>query len=276
MATAYYKVILFMNHPRGGWSETYYTQSTSVQSASTDAFRLAKKRGTLLAPPSQLVAYRVGEEGNPRNTELVGVDVPNFSGIATADSDTPWQAVLLRMSAVGTGYKRPLYIRGIPDRYYDVAEPVNLVYSAWLNQLNNVFRPELVSGSWWVKGRQKGSPTNKVPIVTWDATTQEDLTLVGQSTPSGLKPGDFVQIYKLKGLPQAPGLTQVAFADPALLTFKLRLHTPLNFLYAGNGYYIKYAPAYNVITSTNLGDVVHRDTGRPFGEQRGRRRAIRR
>jgi hypothetical protein len=87
----------------------------------------------------------------------------------------------------------------------------------------------------------------------------------------GLSAGDFVTLYKMKGVPRAGGLYRVVEATTET-TFTITFHFPQGYTYGGAGFMLKYAPSWSVINgyAGNPRDT-ERKTGRPFESTRGRR-----
>lgn len=276
MASGYYKVIFFINHPRGGWSETYYTFQSSLLAAQTAATALVYQRNLLLSPPCIIEGIRVSDELNTRNSILLGYGAPAGFTATFELSDTPWQAQLVRMRNLSSGVQRQLYIRGIPDELWDTQNPTNAIEAVWVAQFNNFFKPAMESGIWYIKGKPRPSSLPHQPIIGWVPGVLENSTLVTGVGASTLNAGQKVTVYQLNGFPRAPGLCLVTSNSPTAAQYTIRLHTPNNFTYDGAAYYIIYAPVYSVIDSCGMGDIVHRIVGRPFGLERGRRRAVRR
>jgi hypothetical protein len=273
MANSFFKVIFFFSFPKAGWSETYYTFAGNLEEANSEAGTLQGERLKVLAAPYRMDAYRISEENNPRNSILVEVGLSGqYNKIARGD--VPWQAQLLRLVSVGSEAKRPLYLRGIPDAVFDEADPQNVDAIDWKAKVKNTLAKQLVLGPWHIKARTRPTGLNKVPITNWEFTPLEHESLVTTAAPTGLNTDDKIQVYKLRGFTPAPGICRVVSANPAAVSFRVRLHTPADFTYEGGAYYVKYSPIYPEVRFVYFGPVIHRDTGRPFGLQRGRQRAI--
>ncbi len=271
---AYYKCTFFFNHPRAGWSETYYTNQTSLNAASNFAGSLGVKRTQLLCPPATWEAVRVANDANPRETLTAAFVSTRYTSVEM--SDTPWQAALIRLVSQFAGVKRQLYMRGIPDEIWDTQSPNNATRLDWESLLKNTFFPQVVNNNWFIKTRTRPSALNKVPIATWLPTPNEHESTITFNPATAIIAGDKLQIYNVKGFPAAPGIVNVTSSVPLGGSARIQLHTPNDFTYIGQAYFVKYDPQYLLIDFAQLGPIVHRDVGRPFGLQRGRRRAIKR
>jgi hypothetical protein len=275
MAGVFFKVILFFRVPRGGWSETYYTEADTLEIAGQNTFQLTQERNNLLIEPARLIAFRLSQDGTPRNSILSGVDVaPGFQS-GTQQSDTPWQTQLVRLRSTTTGVGRSIYLRGIPDEMWNLTDPNNPTALQWRDRFYSQFAPILKNGDWFIKSRPQIGDVPRQEIAGWVPDLNiENQTLVTTTAPSNVTAGDKITAYKIKGFTPAPGLLEVISSTPTIGTFAVRIHTKNTFQYQQGGYFLKYQPFFSQVNSAVLGPIVHRDTGRPFDLQRGRRRAI--
>ena len=196
MAAGPYKLNLFFALYSNGWSETYYLIQGSQSSAYSQALSLVTVRQALMAAPTLLVAMRIADTSNLRNSQLYrfGLD-----GLPATVSVNPGagpgytsQADEVNVSADLTLYatnpviaQRKIYLRGNPDSAYDTATPANADAVLWANNLTNFgnyLKGAAGSGNTSPVGiRYKprptfagapiGIPTNAVAVLNWTTTT---------------------------------------------------------------------------------------------------------
>lgn len=276
-----YKVVLGFTNRKQGWQEVYYAQAADPTTAEGMAVGLATQRNQLLAPPATLDTYKVGDETTPRSGFLVpwGTNPPSTW---ESDADEPDVCMMMRLYSSGDLRSRPVFLRGNPDNVFDTINPSNADRQAWLTKFTNFgqFLKNIGSnalGTWLIKKRPRPGVGSSLRITAWAPSTisaNTDITVDGVIT-FGPKPA--LQVYGVRGLPEAPGLVKVvsfvvAAGNTAVV---VRYRTPSDYSYSGAGTVVLYAPTYDPITSwASTPRSTRRITGRPLGLTRGRRRSI--
>jgi len=275
------KTILFFSDGTNGWEEVYYQTCSDLNGAFANAVPLMNARSKLLAQPAQCIYIRVNDDANPRASTLTPV-TPILAWPYNSESDVVDTAAMMRLYAGSVTRSRPLYLRGNPDSAYDLATPTNQDAQNWLN--NFYALGSLLSGSasvWQLKYRPHpiftGAGANVFNIVSVTPSTNGSkfttITFTG-TLPTPLVPNNYVQIYKVTGLPTPMGLCRVASVASGV-QFDVYYRCPSDYNYSRGGVFLPYSPSYAVLDSyAGNPRWTRRATGRPFDVTRGRRRSI--
>lgn len=269
---AEYKVNLFCSAGKYGWSETYYATLSDDSQATALADSLAQYRVPLLGEPARVDYYRVELEGAFRHSTLAAYQTqPPWD--FNSKSDHVWTAGLVELLTVGEGLQRPLYLRGLPDSVYDQTAPGNPDAVKWFTRLNQ-FKAFLTGSAWNIKRKIPNTVAVKEfidALALGSGTGNLAVTVTNASTPP--VPGKYVTFYKVKNYTPPIGTVRVT-KSIGPLSFEVARAWQTGFNYTGGAFYTVYAPQYVPITDSQFVRFTHRDTGRPFGLSRGRRRAI--
>lgn len=275
------KVQFLFSAGKNGWSETYYCQSSDLTTGFNAALALARKRWTLLASPAAIDYIRVSDAENPRRSTITGIGggtayPMSYEAYAT-ESDTPWQAQLVSLSNNAADLQRQLYVRGNADGVFDRGDPANADATLWTQKFTTQFKPEITSGTWFIKKRQRnitGVTRFNIANISPNGTDATQTDLLFDTTAPTTQPGDFIVVYRIKGLRPAMGLVRVIGDGATNLTKRVFFTLPASFNYTGGAYAIQYVVSYEAIAYCNWQRTTERKTGRPFGVTRGRRVAV--
>lgn len=281
------KITLFYNQDQQGWTEVFYSNDTNpfihLTNVPTNTWRAANK---FRAVGTDLFAARASVIGGSRQSYTISLTGKYPPLVADPKLNVPQVTadVLLVKLRSATGDVRPLYLRGLAYadvvRFSDgsanpsgrltgsVTEYFNAMTDAqWCLQKGN--RPVLPGPGWYY-------PINVKPSI-YD--NQSDLTMV--SLPPWAAPGVPIlfQGVDRNKLPGFPRIATIAYINT--------LATPntigINWLYRGHATptYVKntfrftqYTNVWPRIYAYTTAQFTTHKTGRPFGEPRGRSRAV--
>ena len=248
-----------------GWSETYYNNAASVTVAEAATKSLITYRTGLTAYPCNVSAYRITDMSNVRSSYLVPLGpnaVPAGNPITgfTTDADNSPTAAMMRLYAInsvtGSVSSRALYLRGNPDDAFNERTPLNNDAQMWAAQYSNL--GQFLSGqsagvSWLIRDRATpifppNAGANVVAINTWVPSAANPYATniqLAAVVPAGTQ---YLQLYKVKGLPQAPGLVKILTAGSTPPLYQIQFITPQYFVYQMDGFALAYAPVYSPIS----------------------------
>lgn len=268
-----FKIDFLFRHALGGWSETYYTEETTIGSASINAFILAPLRGKLLGVGADLVAYRTSDVGISGDSEVT--NNPTYTRLLpNAKSDTPWQTALVRLNATPI-YRRHLALRGIPDLVYEPVTAQERTDSAnWFQSLKNDFIARLSNDVAHWKERVHLRSSDNLPRKILQIAPGAGRFVLTLNTPfEGLVVGDFLRILKIREYPNlagsfpvlafssvAPWTVDIAFNDPTTLTYRHKAEARIDII------------GYKQITGGDFVRFSSHRVGRFFGQSVGRRK----
>jgi hypothetical protein len=281
------KIVFFLSQGKNGWSESYYTNDTTLDSLQHSAQALYMARFRLLAEPATIDYVRLADAGSLRVSTLTPAQTGGvFNAVRpsyVSDCEVVGRTAEMTIYTV-SGHQRKIYLRGAPDDAFNLVQPTNfdaqlfLSYYGEFGQLVSNMAT-LGTGIWQMREKPRAIfppnvGANVIAIVTWISTTPSTNTVMGLAT-APITPTPFGTVYKAKGLPFSPGLVQVVAVgvNPAVLTIRYR--TPADYVYPDGAFYLPYAPVFENISSfSSAPSWSVRRTGRPFGVSRGRRRSI--
>lgn len=270
----FYKINMFFTQAQQGWSDTYYAEAVDPNSCYNACLRGLQRRMGILCPPAQCIAVRLSDENIYRDSSLFRVpDAVQF--IESPFPDAAWTAYLVRLESQAK-FSRPLYLRGIPDAMW--AYPTgtvgdNNVQAQWYSQLTG-FLDELIKGStpWRIKALSKDPAYGPFQLFG-AAPLVADYTDWEVTDHVGIDIGDQVSFLNT-GLKPAPGKQEVyAFPSNTLIRTRYRPYRDDYTTFNTNAKWRKNVIVYIAPDFWFQERVVHRIVGRPFGLQRGRRRA---
>lgn len=265
-----YKINLFFRGRAAGWSETYYKEaSTGLQLYETLIGTFLTKRLAILAHNYECNAARISDDAVQRDAYLWSP--LTYAQFGTSfPGDTPWQALHIRLAS-GMRFWRALMIRGVPDCAFDTTAPGPVDgQTDWFGKLNS-FIAHLKASQFRLKVVQKSPEQVRRPILGILAinSTTIRVSTVGDH---GFAVGDTVQFYNIRNLSRPLG-KRVVTAVETPLTFQVKANLGENFSNGPGGQVKKVVFEYPTIDDSVNRGFTHRIVGRPFGQQRGRRRA---
>jgi hypothetical protein len=280
------KTVLFFGGDLNGWQEIYYQNAASLPSSLPVADNLAQTRAQLLGTGFSVIYYRVEDDQNARVSFLTPVNyVSNIPW--TTPSALPDDSGMMRLYSSAQNRTRPLYLRGVPSGAVGAPNQFPPVPDgqAWMQAYANLaalLNPATPPSVWLIKYRPRpitsGVNQNTTPIISWvTSAINSAWTVVGFSAALAgpPAPGSFIQTYKVRGLPQAPGLVEVVAWNASNNTAVVVFRTPAGYVYTSSGYGLPYTPNYDPVTISSLNPRwTRRATGRPFDVTRGRRRSV--
>lgn len=272
-----YRVVFQFNHPRGGWSETFYTNAGSLNIALAEADALASARGSILVPSAEMVAYRVADVDNLRSSVLFKPIYTPWPDSAEG-CDAPWTGALYGVYATPTSVSRRLLLRGVPDELFTQRPPIgDVIAQKWRQDAINLFFAVLYNpaNNWSIRrfdvsaqpGAFISSLTNTVGV--------SSITVRPNSVPPVLV-GQYVQVYGVRGVCPPLARSKVLSTNTPNDTFTIPGTLPVDYTYPGGARFVRLGFVYSQITQVQFERVSTRKIGRPFGLIRGRRRACRR
>jgi hypothetical protein len=261
--------------PIGGWSEVYYQLGSTPDDAQTTLMTLANQRLAVLMPNYRLSYTRVADVDNPgvasvKGRFLAGTYQGPSKGLSGSTGQL-WVASHVTLYADGGRPSRKLMMRGIPAEVSALltAEEDVTVRTQWLTS-QALYLGGLAAQKYLIKSRLKATqpPTYKILSVTFQGP-QVALVL---KTVQGLNQGDRVHLYNLRAFEGLSGDRVLNSVTQATNTVTVSAFNAEDGEYQGNGYLQPISYVYTPIKTFDASAITHRDTGRPFGLQRGRRR----
>lgn len=266
-----------------GWSESFYTRDASIDAARLDIVEIGQARARLLPRSVLFTAARLSD------VAIVG------DSYVTSDSQL-WEKVNLppdvtntaletRLQVQGTNW-RTYWLRGLPDSWINRdVDSGKFIYNEPFYTLYRNYFDLLVTKQIAVKAIDKpGSietqPIRKIQSITAGAVAGTTVIVIDPFNPS-LAVNSYVRIRRLTGgiagLNGKWVVTSVN-ADEGSITVPFNIATmatlfgPDNYI---NGYVYSLTQKFIQVTSWQALDIRTRQTGRPFGQPRGRRSARR-
>lgn len=266
-----YKVTLFFEMGKFGWSESLLNSAGDHTTALQRANQLLQVRSPIMAKEVACTYIRVSDiaiKGDSRISIPVAGGVKGMLGLT---ADAPWNAALVRCDA-GALYRRSLWVRGVTDQQVHVSPTGQLVFDHALQQAAwDAFRAEIVNGNWAMQALDKAAPGGLIA----NATTVAPIvcTSVGNHN---LASGDKVTISNGKGMVYINGVWRITKLTDT--TFSLNDSDPpaLPLYQLATANWRKHVPSVQDIDKCEVIRLVHRQTGRPFDSSRGRRSKRRR
>lgn len=263
-----YKANIFFTGNNAGWSETFYKTATDPDKAFTAAQSLVTARLKILCIDYKIVAVRISDELIQRDSLLDGQN--SYGGYDKLwTGDVPWNAMLCRLGA-GSLYWRPLYLRGVPDVLFNPQTPDEVAAQADWQATCKSYLSYLRTATWQMKVLAKPPGNPNIVVVSIGAGGAGQV-LVTTATPHGLVVGDKAAFYNIKVVPLLGQRYVVTRATDT--TFEVKWTGAGAGAYSFGGYVRKVAYLYPAINEVDQERVVHRIVGRPFNQQRGRRRS---
>jgi len=259
-----------------GWSESYYTNYTTIPDAQAAAARLLNKLRPIKGRQTLWVGTRTASlDANGFPTRLSLIDEPTFNPSENFDVPTSWTSdypnISLDLRVVrNDGHKNTQFCRGIPDGVFQFGTSPGSTLAGWLDRYN-AFETYLNGGSdSWQMRALSGAIVYK--NITGINTSTGEVTCPA----NGFADGDKVTMKGFHG-PDAwyYNKTWKIFAPGANAFFLSGFNAAAfpNVQYAGAK---AYKPLYSLSNGVwSMLRVSDRRAGRPFGSTTGRRRTRR-
>lgn len=116
---AFWKIGFIFNSGRNGWTETWYMEASQIAEVTPAALNFATQRQRLCGKFATIEAIRVVSEAKPKIHVINPTQFVASSGELA--SDTPWNAVLARVSTTDRMYQRNVTLRGVMDKVIERA-----------------------------------------------------------------------------------------------------------------------------------------------------------
>jgi len=257
------RVTFFFEVGSFGWTETYFrTDDFSTVEAPVKA--LAVKRSALLTKGAFLSYIRVSDDAVFRDAMIIEppLELPE-KNLKAIEGAPPFVSLLVRMEN-GVKYWRFLFLRPLPKAAININNQFTL-NANWLDPWVG-FKNQLLLG-WGFKVIEKAGINPEKAVESY---TQNAGQVTVTSTAHGLQSGDEIRIYGGQGVGRPKGNQFVVRVSND--TFTLVKTFPV-FQYSGGSKFTTKKKSIVPITGSLWERVNHRDTGRPFGQSRGRQAA---
>lgn len=185
------------------WSERLYqVQAKDMKQSLKDADALASERSKLLGQGASIKLVRVSNEQVRGDALHKFSDTWGSKQFANDPTDVPWTGFMCILEGADGLYRRPLVIRGLPDKL--ITEPDDAAGNAApRNKALNAYIAYLVVNSWCIKAISKDPAKTQekaIKDVTRGAAPDQFLTL---NVPGhGFVKGDVVYVSGIQSLPK--------------------------------------------------------------------------
>lgn len=270
-----YKIDTFFALDNQGWSESFYMPATDPDTCYNQYLAVYQARAAILADPCKVVALRISDIAISRDSTLFTIpSAPLFPGTNLADRVGNARRIRMENNSI---YWRHLLLRGIPDEVFDRANPGNATKVAWVAAANLWIKaitgvaPYNPSRTCYIRVAFKPPPPEVKVMGFLPDPVNPGVQLVTTDIALAVNLGDIVTFYNMRGfLPKIHKAQVVGL--PVGGTFKIRYSqeeaAPLSPSARVKKEVFVLVP---IQTVSDLGQT-HRNTGRPFGQQLGRRR----
>lgn len=265
-----FKTNFFFAWQQSGWSETYYQTASNIQAAADNAQALLVYRGRLLAADAVCQYVRVSDDAIQNDSILRNNSVGDVGILDLGKSEPAFFSYTVNLESVDGLYRRPIYIRGLPDGVYDPSSGQALANSFWSRRLqeflNYLIQPASI---WTMKVNDKSGANPRVPIaqLVFQNTGTVQLTF---AQPWAGPVYSFVHVYNAKVHPLI-GTKQIADKTGNAITLVYPTPQP-GFTYDGRATCKQVSYVFIKPGDWHIVGFSHRIAGRPFGQSRGRRR----
>jgi hypothetical protein len=249
-----------------GWAESWYRDGSDIGAAMTALIAVAPQRAAMMTQYSQIHGLRVALVDNPiHSSQVRNYDEDPWRGLLSASYDLVGTS--LQVQTVGTtGIRRPRLFRAIPDVWSINGSP-NPAERGNMQGLLNFLSASLKANSFGIRAKANGTPVPSPGAVIQHATRRIEVIM-----PTGhpFVIGQNVQLRGFRGAtPGIGGIYRVLDAGVNEIVVT-RGDLPEGQPYQGGTVQsVGYTTV--IVDSFYLVDVSHRNTGRPFGQRRGRR-----
>jgi hypothetical protein len=282
MPAILFKCIFFFDQGIQGWTETYYNTATDFPTCATRCNRLSKARSNMLpcslatspaGQPVKLKAWRISDDNYRGDAQLeANPDTQQNKSLDNIPPAPAFCCALVRLEA-GRRHRRHIQLRGIPDA--TMAEPFDpTIFPPFQAPMTAFLKILLDANQGWVVKHRNVDQAGAPAVVTVTAVAagpnagQWALTL---SALGGLTVGSTVCVTNIREMPWLQGRHLVTAIAGPTITIQLKDIFEIQ-PYLGRG------QAQGLAYTTDGIDIAewirnsHRDTGRPFDAQAGRRK----
>jgi hypothetical protein len=253
------RATIFFQFGITGWSETYYSVFTSLDSALARVERLTDLRVNLMPETVQITYQRVSDDAVFRDA-FVDALAKNGTFPDADGSDAAFVSLLVRLSS-GNQTKRSLFLRGIPDTL--IVNGLFQPSATWLNAWR-AFSNELKS-AWAISGYNPLVSPASVLFIT-DAG---GVTTLGAH---GLSVGQTCRFRNVRCEPTTSGKTFIVTTVINPTAFTVAGWAPRPAIQQAKAQVFPNFKVLLNIDSARYERIVSRRVGRPFGLSLGRRR----
>lgn len=262
-----YRVNILMEHLSwsGGWTETYFLTAADGNEAINRTKDLCERRAYLLGKGVEVVGYRISDLADFRAALTVsGLHLTGSEQWGWADR--PWDSLLVKFYSTQK-YSRSLFLRGIPDLANNPANNQEAAIGESWREAVKSYASGIVRDGWWlIQANTKDIGTHAAKEINYITPTTGEIAITAMQ-PHGLASGTIVTVYA-RGWRPTIGRRKV-LDTPSLNTFTIK-GTFEHCGQQGKSSYRKIDVGYFPITGWTVARMNHRDTGRPFGQLRGR------
>lgn len=264
-----YKLNLFFSGAGQGWSETYYMNAATSDAAFTSFISVLRPRMAVLESSFDLVAVRISDDAIFKDSSLFNVNASQFPKYVsdTIEPCPSWVAALIHLQSGGI-FWRSLYLRGM---HQDALETnTNVMGRQNFYRLLTIFVQSLQNSGIEIKalGKPPAVPQLQVLSAIWNAP----VTTITTNGAHGYNQGDRVQFYYMRGLKPRIG-KQSVISVGAFNQFTVLYQVPVGYQPGPSAAVRRLSYGYEPVDFASFERIVHRITGRPFGQERGARRA---
>lgn len=271
---ANFRVSLFIEWGKQGWTENFYLDASDRVKAEQVAGALVQARRPLLSKTANVAYARVVVPGPPRDASFFSYGAFLGSGgwpvnaETTAAGDEISQAAVNCRVFAGPNVWRSWLVRGLPQEAIDHSSPVAFVTPIYRAALVTFFQ-FLFANGFQIRSQNLGANAI-VDAVTFIANKLSTLTFVG-AIPAGVVPGSVIQLAYGVGVSNFNGTWRVlATASPALRVYsKIKQQLGTYIAQSAVGRLVTYT--YGAMTALSVVGPTSRRTGRPSYQPRGKR-----
>lgn len=264
-----FRVTMFMSSGRYGWSETHFTNASSIQNAKAQLNALMAKRTLILANQANMDYGRVSDELVFRDSEVIVVNLGNQPG-NSGDEDLPATSLDVRLEGSSRN-RRTLSLRGIPDVVVVEGGQFRPIFlPQWFGRLSDYMllltNPLSPFG---IRAVDKTAPSGSIAAAAGLNQNYIEVTTTAAHGQTGTWP----VVIRGRGIPVA---LQGRHAAYTTAPDKFQIISPYKLTtYTGFGTWQKLVYEFKAYTDFAILRVLKRNTGRPSVLPRGRRRGVR-
>lgn len=280
-----FRVDLLFNRVGTGWSEVWYREAASIQTASETALNLINARRSPLNQACNVVGYRITPLSDNGLKDGLGVTINTASrgyvGLQTEGPDNPAVSTLV-VCGEGSGQRsKHFWMRGMSDdsTTYNTAGFQNDV-PAFDNDFDVLRQYVKNAGAWLMRHFDMSSFEGRTSAVQTFSLGDDEQFAVHTTTPLSVAPGERVKIagYPRRGV--LKGINGFVRVVSQLDETTIHIAKGSESLTAGDypglgARILKEKYIFDTITSMEPARSTKHNAGRPFFSTRGRRSAAR-
>lgn len=276
------KIQIIFKMGRYGWQEVFWKNAAVPQALTVppDASAVVDARRVVLCNAASVVAIRFTDDTNAQPAQLYRINRPGLGSSLnnpTLDNENAPSCFLYRFYGAAPATRRNFYLRGCPDFQMQVDATGSSVPNAAFDGLVRNFVKSLKDNAWGMRYMVTGrrGQVGRMPVVdlTVDTTSYKFVLTV---TDHGLTDGSIVNVHGFRtgDLGRLNGLRRIAVIDPNKIMVPVGPgNTPASAYVTGADVStVSYSVNIFDHNMTEFIDYTTRNTGRPFGQHRGRRK----